>query len=231
MEAVLVRLSGRDFAGFDPFRRFHALMDGFAVHAGVDNQMYDVNVLWTELARHRLCQGAKPEFGRRKCGKPHAATNARGRTGKEDSAAAARQHYAGSLAADQESAVAGKLPRLEEQLLGGIQQGLVDVRPGVEQANLNRPDVVFDVNEQLPNVGFLPGVDAERVNPVACGTQLVDQPLRLGRVPPADTDRIAALANRRATAAPIASPAPTRIATLRLSAILPVLHKFLFETY
>ena len=46
-----------------------------------------------------------------------------------------------SLAADQESRVARQFPSLEEQLFGGIQQRLVDVRSGVEQADLDRSDV------------------------------------------------------------------------------------------
>ena len=66
----------------------------------------------------------------------------------------ARHHHARRLAADQEAGVAGKLPCLEEQLLGGLDQRLVDVRAGVEQAHLDRPDLVFDAGEQLLNLGF-----------------------------------------------------------------------------
>ena len=43
------------------------------------------------------------------------------------------------------------------------------------------------------DLGFLTGIDAERVNAVARGPQLVDQPLRLGCIAPADADRVAAL--------------------------------------
>src|SRR6185369_14887939 len=54
----------RDFADVDPFRRFHALMNRFAVDAGVDQEMHDVDIFWPELARHRLGYRAKPEFRR-----------------------------------------------------------------------------------------------------------------------------------------------------------------------
>src|SRR5713226_2169789 len=43
-----------NFAGLDTFRRFHALMDRLAVHACVDQEMHDVDVLRPELARHGL---------------------------------------------------------------------------------------------------------------------------------------------------------------------------------
>ena len=62
MEDVLVRLSGGNFAGLDPLRRFHALMNRLAVDAGVDQEMHDMNVLRSELARHRLGHCAKSEL-------------------------------------------------------------------------------------------------------------------------------------------------------------------------
>ena len=114
-----------------------------------------------EFAGHRLRHRAKPEFGRRKCRKTLAATQARGRAGKEDGAAPARNHVARRLAADQESGVAGKFPRLEEQFFGGFDERLVDVRSGVEQADLDRPDALFDFGEQFLDLGLLTGVDAE----------------------------------------------------------------------
>ena len=96
--------------------------------------------------------------------------------GKEDGAAAARQHVARSLTSDQKPAVAGQFPGLEEQLFGGVQQRLVDVRTGIVEADLDRPDDLFDLGKQVLNLGFLTGIDAERVGLEARSLQLSDQP-------------------------------------------------------
>src|SRR3954454_3138022 len=53
---------GWDFAGLDSFRGFHAQMDSFAVHAGVDQEMHDMDISWPKFARHRLRHPAKREF-------------------------------------------------------------------------------------------------------------------------------------------------------------------------
>jgi len=176
----------RDVTGLDPFRRLHAQMDGFAVHPGVDQEMHDVDILGPEFAGHGLGHRAKSEFRRRECRKALAAADAGGRSGEENRTAPPGEHVARSLTADQKPAVTRKLPRLEEQLFGRIQQRLVDVRPGIEETDLNRSDVLFDVGKQLLNFGFLTGIDAERVGVEACGLQLVDQRLRLGCVTPAN---------------------------------------------
>src|SRR3954447_6905463 len=157
----------RDLAGLDPPGRLHALMDGFAIDAGVDDEMDDVNILRPELARHGLGQRAETEFGRCKRSKPLAAADACGRTGKKDGAASAGQHDARRFAPHQEAGVAGQLPGLEEELFGSFQQGLVYVRTGIEQADLDRADIAFDVREQLLHFRFLAGVDAEGVNALA----------------------------------------------------------------
>ncbi len=52
----------RNFACLDPFLRFHALMNRLAIHAGVDQEMHDVNVLRSKLARHRLGHCSKSEL-------------------------------------------------------------------------------------------------------------------------------------------------------------------------
>src|SRR5208337_4074755 len=38
------------------------------IHAGVDNQMSDVDIPWSQLARRALGNGAQAKFGARKCG-------------------------------------------------------------------------------------------------------------------------------------------------------------------
>jgi hypothetical protein len=82
---------------------------------------------------------------------------------------------------------------LKKQLLCRIQQRLVDVRSGIEEADLDRSDVLFHIGKQLQNIGLLTGVDADCMGVEACGLQLVDQLLRLGCVTPADANRITAL--------------------------------------
>ena len=84
-----------------------------------------------------------------------------------------------SLSADQKPAIAGKLPSLEEQFFGGIQQRLVDVRSGIEKTDLDRSDVLFDVGKQFLNFGFLADIDAERVGLEARSLQFIDQCMRL----------------------------------------------------
>src|SRR3954452_14466171 len=152
-------------------------MNSLAIDASVDDEMDDVNVLGPELARHRLGQRAKAEFCRRERDKSLAAPDACGRTGKKNGAASARQHDARGFASDQEAGVTGQLPGLEEELFGSLQQGLVDVRTGIEQADLDRADIAFDVREQLLHFRFLAGVDAEGVNAVAFPPELIDKRL------------------------------------------------------
>src|SRR6266566_7969589 len=183
----------RDVTGLNPFRRLHAQMDGYAVHAGVDQEMHDVDILGPEFAGHGLGHRAESEFRRRECRKSLAATDAGGRSGEENRTVPPRKHVACGLAADQKPAVTRKLPGLEEQLSGRIQQRLVYVRSGIEETDLDRSDVFFDVGKLLLNFGFLTGIDAERVGVEACGFQLVDQRLRLGCVTPANANCITTL--------------------------------------
>src|SRR3954470_24298463 len=183
---------GGYLAGLNPPGRLHAPMNGFAVDAGVDDEMDDVNVLGPELARHGLGQRAKAELCRREGGKPLAAANACGRTGKKDGAASARQHDARGFAPHQEAGVAGQLPGLEEELFGRLQQGLVDVRTGIEKADLDRPDVALDVREQLLDLRFLASINAEGVNAVAFRPELIHKRLGFGRIASADANSVAA---------------------------------------
>ena len=144
-------------------------------------------------SRAMACATARrPNFADGEGGKALAAAHAGGRAGEQDGAAAARHHDARRLAADQEAGVAGELPGLEEQLFGGLEQRLVDVRAGVEQADLDRSDLLFDAGEQVLNLGLLTGVDAERMDLLTGGLELVDQGLRLGGVAAANADRVAA---------------------------------------
>src|SRR5258708_7169785 len=104
----------------------------------------------------------------------------------------APKHDAGSLTSDQEAAVAGQFPGLEEQLLRGVQQRLVDVRTGIVEADLDRSDFAFDLGKQLLHLRLLTGIDAERVNFMTRSREFIHEPLGFGGVTPADANRIAA---------------------------------------
>src|SRR5262249_24102980 len=104
-----------------------------------------------------------------------AAAQGRSRAGEEDGAAASRHHHTGRFASDQESRVAGELPSLEKQLFSGVEQGLVDIRSGIEEANLDRPDLLFDAREQCLHVRLLSGIDAEGVGLLIGSLQLVNE--------------------------------------------------------
>src|SRR5436189_6455156 len=53
-----------NFACLDPPGRLHALMNSFAIHAGVDQEVPDMNILRPQLARHRLGHSSKSELRR-----------------------------------------------------------------------------------------------------------------------------------------------------------------------
>src|SRR6516162_5057244 len=93
-----------------------ALLDPLAhprgVDAGVDDQMGDVDVLWTELACGGLRDRAKAELGAGKGGIADPAAHAGGSPGEEDVAAAARQHQARRLATSQKAGEASNLQTL-----------------------------------------------------------------------------------------------------------------------
>ncbi|MGY4326791.1 hypothetical protein ACVWWG_001208 [Bradyrhizobium sp. LB7.2] len=135
----------------------------------------------------------RAEFRRGERRKTPAASDAGGCPGEEDGTASARKHDTRCLASDQESGIAGQFPRLEEKLFRGVRQQLVDVRSGIEKADLDRSDILFDLGKELPDLGFLTSIDAERVNAVARSGEFIYQCFGFRRVTPADTNRIAAI--------------------------------------
>src|SRR5260370_4046341 len=88
----------------------------------------------------------------------------------------APKHDARSLPSDQEAAVAGQFPGLEEQLLRSVQQRLVDVRTGIVEADLDRSDIAFDIGKQLLDLRLLTGVNAERVNLLTRRRKFIHKP-------------------------------------------------------
>src|SRR6185312_81003 len=184
---------GENVPGLDAACGLQPGANGVAVDGGIDDQMNDMNVLWSKLARHGLSEGPQPEFRRSESGKALAAAEACCGARKEDRAAAARDHDARGFAADQEARVAGELPGLEEQLFRGLDQRLVDVGSGIEQADFDRPDLLLDAGEEVLDLLLLARIDADGVDFVTLGFQLIEQGLGLGGIAAADADGIAAL--------------------------------------
>jgi hypothetical protein len=59
--------------------------------------------------------------------------------------------------------------------------GLLTFDPALNRQTSIGPMLLFDFGEQALNLGFLTGIDAERVNVMARGFQFVDQPWDLAR--------------------------------------------------
>ena len=74
---------------------------------------------------------------------------------------ASRSHVFCRFPSDQEASVASQFPGLEEQPLRGLDQWLIDVGPGVEQADLDRANFCFDFGEQCLHLRLVAGVDAK----------------------------------------------------------------------
>jgi hypothetical protein len=103
-----------------------------------------------------------------------------------------RQHVFCRFASDQKSAVAGKFPGLEEQLLGGVEQWLVDVGSGVVEAYLDGTDFLLDLFEHGLYVGFLARIDTDGMDFVSFCLHFIDEILGLCRFAACNTDLIPA---------------------------------------
>jgi hypothetical protein len=78
-------------------------------------------------------------------------------------APAARCHHPGGLATGQEPGETGHLPDLGEHASSGLGDRKPDVRPDVEDTDLDRRDLRLDPGEERDHLVLLPRVDAERV--------------------------------------------------------------------
>ncbi len=152
-----------ELVGFDGSDRriAAARADAFAhelgVDARVDDEMGDVDVLRPQFARHALRDGPKAEFRRGEGGVADAAAQGGSGAGEKDSALPARQHQARRLAAREKAGIAGHLPHLAEDALGGVEQRKVHVGAGVEDADLQRR-VRIGFGEEGGDVFLLAGV-------------------------------------------------------------------------
>src|SRR5262249_51060938 len=109
-----------------------------SVHARIDDQMGDVDVLWPQFTGCGLRHRAQAEFGACKRCVTRPTAKASRRSSKEDAASAVWQHAACRLAAGQKSRVACHLPDLAKDTLSRIEQRKVDVCADVEHADFQR---------------------------------------------------------------------------------------------
>ena len=109
--------------------------------------MGDVDVLRTELARHRLGNGPQTKLRAGEGRIAAAATQACRCTGEEDIALAPRQHQARRFAAGEKAGIAGHFPDLPKHAFGGLDDREVDVGADVENADLERRMLVGVVEE------------------------------------------------------------------------------------
>ena len=208
-----------------------ALAHERGIDAGIDDQMRDMNVLGTELARHALRDRAQAGLGAGERRIADAAANARGGAGEEDAAFAARQHQPGGFAAGQESGIAAQFPNLAKHAFGRVQQRKIDVAADIEDADFERGMRVGGAQE-AGDVVFLAGVKPARHDLAAGGFDVGDQRRQLVGIAPAGEDRkpfgrkffgdggadeIAGTDHRRRSISLRQMPAPARPADSRMA--------------
>src|SRR5205085_9780320 len=140
-----------------------------------------MDVLWSQLARHRLRHRAQAELRAGKGGIAAAAAQRRRCAGKEDVALAARQHQPRRLAASEEAGIAGHLPDLAEHALGGLKNRKIDVGADIEDADLERL-LLVGVVEEGRDLLLLPRIERTGVDFTAGRLDLFYQRLQLGTV-------------------------------------------------
>src|SRR5262249_49598489 len=105
------------------------------VDTGIDNQVCDVDVLWRELARRALGDGAQPEFTGGKCRVADAPPDTRRCTSEKNRTAPVHKHEACGVARGEEACVTTHLPYFAEDPLGRLEQRKIDVAADVEDAD------------------------------------------------------------------------------------------------
>src|SRR5260370_21241970 len=120
-QAVRRKIGHRSGGGAEP------PVDRLAIDRAIDDQMGNMNILRSELARHGLCHRAQAELRRRKRGEAGTAANAGGGASKQDRAAAAWRYVTCCFATGQKATIAGEVPCLEKQPRPGLDQRRFDV--------------------------------------------------------------------------------------------------------
>src|SRR5208282_540902 len=153
-----------------------------SVHARVDYEMCDVDILRPEFARGALRNCAQAEFRGGECRVSDPAAQAGGRACEENCSAPARDHQASRLTPRDEAGVAGHLPDLAEHAVGRLEQREVDVGADVENANLERRMLV-GVLQKSGKVIFLARVERAREDSAAACLDVGDQRRELVALP------------------------------------------------
>src|SRR4051812_4066364 len=143
--------------------------------------MRNVNVLWAQLPRGRLCNGPQAELGAGKGRISRPTAKARGRAGEEDIALAAGKHQPCRFAAGEKAGIAGHFPDLAEHALGGFQNRKVDIGADVENAHLERRMLV-GIAEERDDLLLLACIERACVNFPAGLLDLLDERFELGAV-------------------------------------------------
>src|SRR5277367_828629 len=98
--------------------------------------MGDVDALRPQFARHGLRQSPQSEFGACERCVSDSAAQPSGRSGKENCAFSARYHDPSRLAPGKKSRPACHLPHLAKYPVRRLQNGELNIRPNIENANL-----------------------------------------------------------------------------------------------
>src|SRR6516162_312285 len=163
------------------------LADPRGIDPGVDHEMGDMDALWPELARRTLRQSAQAELGAGEGGVTDPAAQAGGGASEEDVAAATREHQTRRLATGQETRVAGHFPDLAEYPLGGLDQRETDVRPDVEDADIEGSSRV-GIPQKCGHFFLFAGIQRAPDDPPAGRLDLGHQRCQLFATPPPRKD-------------------------------------------
>ena len=158
------------------------------IDTGIDDEMCDVDVLRSQLARGTLRNRTQAELGAGERRVSDAAPQARRRAGKKDAAAAARHHVTRSLACGEEAGVAAHFPYFAEHALGGFEQREVHIRADVENADFERR-VLIGVGEEPDDLFFFACVQGTGYDATARVLDVSDQWCELVAIASAGKDR------------------------------------------
>ena len=166
--------------------------------------MRHVDVSWSQLAGHRLCQTPQREFARGKGGISRTAANRGGCPGEEDRALLPLHHVFSGFAPGQKRAVSAHFPDLAKDAFGRFQNGKPNIAADIEDADVYWSDISASTMANISGRGlFLAGVPGEPLCAAACRLDFGDQGRKFFPAAAAHHDMKPSRAKRLAMAAPI----------------------------
>src|SRR6056300_1162098 len=93
----------------------------FCIYARVNNKMCNVDISWSQLAGHRLCQTPQSKFARGKGSISRTAANRGGCPGEEDRTFLPRHHIFSGFAPRQKRSVSAHFPDFAKNAFGCFQ--------------------------------------------------------------------------------------------------------------